>query len=62
MATRSGHYMPLSLLQSQLSTLELPKADERVLSIDASRGPLSIRDEVVAWVANGLGLNGLSDR
>lgn len=38
MATRSGHYMPTSLLASQLATLERPQDDERdvvALSIEA---------------------------
>ena len=34
MATRSGHYMPASLLQSQLDTLEPPQADERAITLD----------------------------
>ena len=34
MASRPGHYMPPSLLQSQLDTLEMPEADERVVSLD----------------------------
>jgi len=35
---RSGHYMPPSLLDSQLRTLELPQADEGalVLTVDAA--------------------------
>ena len=36
MAQRSGHYMPASLLQSQLAILELPQADERALTLDAA--------------------------
>jgi carbohydrate kinase (thermoresistant glucokinase family) len=38
MATRSGHYMPTSLLASQLATLERPNRDERdvvTLSIES---------------------------
>lgn len=31
---RSGHYMPPSLLQSQLDTLEPPQADEHAIAID----------------------------
>ena len=31
---RSGHYMPASLLDSQLDTLELPAADEHALCFD----------------------------
>ena len=34
MASRPSHYMPASLLQSQLDTLEMPQPDERVVSLD----------------------------
>jgi carbohydrate kinase (thermoresistant glucokinase family) len=34
MAQRSGHYMPASLLQSQLDTLEPPEADEASITLD----------------------------
>ncbi len=34
MQQRTGHYMPASLLSSQLQTLEMPSADEVVLSLD----------------------------
>jgi gluconokinase len=34
MQQRKGHYMPASLLNSQLQTLEMPSADEAVESID----------------------------
>jgi gluconokinase len=34
MAQRQGHYMPASLLQSQLQTLEMPAPDERAVSLD----------------------------
>lgn len=37
--SRSGHYMPASLLQSQLEALELPGADERAIAIDCARTP-----------------------
>ena len=33
MGARQGHYMPPSLLQSQLDTLERPGADERSLTV-----------------------------
>ena len=36
MRARSGHYMPTSLLDSQLATLELPTADEPVITLDIS--------------------------
>ena len=34
MASRAGHYMPSSLLQSQLDTLEPPTADEAAIQVD----------------------------
>jgi len=34
LAARPGHYMPASLLQSQLDTLEPPRADERPVELD----------------------------
>lgn len=46
MATRTGHFMPVSLLDSQLATLEPPSSDERAI-------PVSIElpvDEIVERV------------
>ena len=34
MAARTGHYMPLGLLDSQLAILELPASDEDALPLD----------------------------
>lgn len=34
LAARTGHYMPPTLLQSQLDTLETPACEEQVLSLD----------------------------
>jgi gluconokinase len=34
MQHRQGHYMPASLLNSQLQTLEMPQPDEQVLAMD----------------------------
>jgi gluconokinase len=42
MAQRKGHYMPASLLQSQLLTLEVPGADEAVLVADIGSAPSDI--------------------
>ena len=36
---RKGHYMPPSLLQSQLDTLEPPAADESVYTADIGQAP-----------------------
>jgi gluconokinase len=42
MTARPGHYMPPSLLDSQLATLELPGADEHALSFDIAQTPQDI--------------------
>lgn len=42
MSARSGHYMPLSLLASQLSTLQAPLAEENALSFDVAEAPQAI--------------------
>jgi carbohydrate kinase (thermoresistant glucokinase family) len=39
MRARSGHYMPASLLQSQLDTLEPPGADESAFVLDIAAPP-----------------------
>ena len=36
MRARQGHYMPVTLLDSQLATLELPGRDERAIVLSAS--------------------------
>ncbi len=46
LATRSGHYMPPSLIDSQLEALEPPHADERAWTFDAREAP----DMIVASV------------
>jgi gluconokinase len=48
-AARSHRYMPASLLDSQLATLEAPGADENALRVDAGRTP----EEIVAAVLAG---------
>jgi gluconokinase len=45
-ASRSGHYMPPSLLDSQLATLEPPAADEAALVIDIE----ATTEQIVATV------------
>ncbi|MGW4500747.1 gluconokinase [Micromonospora sp. NPDC004336] len=52
MARRAGHYMPASLLESQLATLERPHPDESVLVLDVSLTP----GELVTAAVDGLGL------
>ncbi|PKP63014.1 MAG: gluconokinase, partial [Alphaproteobacteria bacterium HGW-Alphaproteobacteria-8] len=50
MAAREGHFMPLSLLDSQFAALEPPDADEAALSIDIAQD----LDAIVAAVCAGL--------
>ncbi|MDI1274302.1 gluconokinase [Polaromonas sp.] len=49
MAARTGHYMPLSLLASQLSTLEAPGPEENAQSFDLASPPEEIVAAVLAW-------------
>lgn len=44
MSLRAGHYMPTSLLDSQIATLEPPQPDEGILVLDIARAP----EELVA--------------
>jgi gluconokinase len=39
MASRTRHYMPISLLESQLAALEPPTSDENVLEVSLSAAP-----------------------
>lgn len=48
MAQREGHYMPASLLQSQLDTLEPPQADEQALEFDIAQPVAQIVDALLA--------------
>lgn len=48
---RSGHYMPASLLKSQLATLERPHGDEAVFTLDAAATPEYLCEHTQAWLA-----------
>ena len=50
LTARTGHYMPPSLLTSQLDTLERPQPDERVLTLDATRPVAVMCEETIAWL------------
>ncbi|MET8265871.1 gluconokinase [Micromonospora arida] len=52
LARREGHYMPATLLESQLATLEPAQPDESVLVLDVSLAP----EALVAAAVKGLGL------
>jgi gluconokinase len=52
LSTRSGHYMPGSLLESQLATLERPAADECAVTYDASRPVEELARAAEHWVGS----------
>lgn len=53
LASRRGHYMPASLIDSQLEVLEPPQADERAWAYDASRDPDDIVRDVMHRLQHG---------
>ena len=48
---RADHFMPGTLLDSQLQTLEPPGADERAITIDAALPAAQIAAQAAAWLA-----------
>ena len=48
--SRPGHYMPPSLLVSQLQALETPQLDEPALALDASQPPQELCAIACAWL------------
>jgi len=54
LAQRSGHYMPASLLASQLATLERPGLDEAIFTLDAAGSPERLCDITRAWLDDAL--------
>jgi gluconokinase len=48
LAERPGHFMPASLLDSQLATLEPPQSDEHALTYDIRESPEEIVSRIVA--------------
>lgn len=51
MGLRTGHYMPSSLLDSQLAALERPRDGERALILDADASPEALCRASRAWLA-----------
>ncbi|MCA1404073.1 gluconokinase [Ensifer sp. IC3342] len=56
-ATRPGHFMPASLIESQYQTLEPPYQEPLTLAVDASLPVETIAEKAVRWwqEANGTG-------
>ena len=50
LAGRTGHYMPPSLLDSQLATLERPSAGERAITLNAALTPERLSEDALAWM------------
>ena len=50
LAARTGHYMPASLLASQLETLEAPADDEHAITLDAHLAPELIASQAASWL------------
>ncbi|HEU4627922.1 MAG TPA: gluconokinase [Steroidobacteraceae bacterium] len=48
MSSRKGHYMPPSLLDSQLATLERPEADEHAITVDALASTAAACEQILA--------------
>ena len=51
LAARRGHYMPASLLGSQIATLELPTPDEHPLTIEVGGTPDEVVDAIMEKLA-----------
>lgn len=49
---RPGHYMPPSLLDSQLATLERPVASEAAITLTTDEPPEALRDLVLHWLGD----------
>jgi gluconokinase len=47
---RPGHYMPASLLDSQLATLEPPLPEEGAMILTTDMPPEALRDRVLDWL------------
>ena len=47
---RKGHFMPPSLLESQLKTLEEPKADELALKLDIAEPVEVLVEKAKTWL------------
>lgn len=53
LTARTNHYMPPSLLTSQLATLERPQPDEPALTLDAQHPVAALCEQTIAWLLQG---------
>ena len=54
MQARSGHYMPVSLLDSQFDTLEMPACETDVVTLAIDRPPPAVLRDALAAVRGGI--------
>lgn len=47
MGARTGHFMPLSLLKTQLATLEVPSGEDGVVTVDIDATPETIVEKAL---------------
>lgn len=52
MAARTGHFMPPSLLESQLAALEPPSLDEASITVDIDQTPEAIVQEILGKIGD----------
>lgn len=50
LAARQGHFMPASLLDSQLATLEPPADDEPAIRVEIGPSPETLVETIVEWM------------
>lgn len=50
LGNRPGHYMPASLLDSQLATLERPAPSEDAMILSSDIAAVTLRNDVIAWL------------
>ncbi|WP_136660738.1 gluconokinase [Nitratireductor sp. XY-223] len=50
MNAREGHFMPLSLLDSQFAALEKPEPDERAIVVDISKDQAQVVEDICAQI------------
>ena len=55
LTARTHHYMPASLLTSQLDTLERPGPDEPAIAVDATRPLADSCEQTIAWLLERFG-------
>jgi len=55
LTARTQHYMPASLLTSQLDTLERAQPDEPAIALDATRPVPALCEQTIAWLRERFG-------